>query len=159
MIIHIFHTRSSQVHLFVGLTAESFLFKVGNYMANALRFPTKNEINRGYFCFVWICLSEVYGNAGRLAARVFRNCRHQVPSIYWIELLQILTSDTAASRQQCSHSVHFSLINRLKSTGWTNKLNILTIVRSVHTVFMCFVFVWEQTATYVTYIKKTDWFL
>jgi hypothetical protein len=40
-------------------------------------------------------------------------------------------------------------------TGCTNKLNILTTVRSVHTVFtrtcMCFVFVWEQTATCATY--------
>jgi hypothetical protein len=27
-------------------------------------------------------------------------------------------------------------------------------VRSAHTAFMCFVFVWEQTATYAIYIKK-----
>jgi hypothetical protein len=33
-------------------------------------------------------------------------------------------------------------------TGCTNKLNILTIVRSAKTAFMCFVFVWEQTATW-----------
>jgi hypothetical protein len=35
--------------------------------------------------------------------------------------------------------------------GRTNKLNILTTVRSAHTVFMCFVFVWEQTETFATY--------
>jgi hypothetical protein len=27
----------------------------------------------------------------------------------------------------------------------------LTIVRSANTVFMCFVFIWEQTATCATY--------
>jgi hypothetical protein len=42
-------------------------------------------------------------------------------------------------------------------TGCTNKLSILTTVRSAHILFMCFVFVWEQTATCVIYIKK-DWF-
>jgi hypothetical protein len=31
---------------------------------------------------------------------------------------------------------------------------ILTTVRPVHTVFMRFVFVWEQTATYATHIKN-----
>ena len=31
------------------------------------------------------------------------------------------------------------------------KVNIATTVRSAHTVFMCFVFIWEQTATCVTY--------
>jgi hypothetical protein len=38
--------------------------------------------------------------------------------------------------------------------GWTNKLIILTIVCSAHTVFMLFVLVWEQTATCAIYIKK-----
>jgi len=32
MIIHTFHTRSSQVLLFVGLTAESFLCKVRQWL-------------------------------------------------------------------------------------------------------------------------------
>jgi hypothetical protein len=36
-------------------------------------------------------------------------------------------------------------------TGCNNGLNILTIVRSAHTVFTRFVFVWEQTATCATY--------
>ena len=31
------------------------------------------------------------------------------------------------------------------------KVNIATTVRSAHTVFMCFVFTWEQTATCATY--------
>jgi hypothetical protein len=35
--------------------------------------------------------------------------------------------------------------------GCTNELNILIIVRSAHTVSMCFVFVWEQTATCAAY--------
>jgi hypothetical protein len=38
-------------------------------------------------------------------------------------------------------------------TGCTNKLNILTTIRSAHIVFMCFVFVLEQTKTYAIYIK------
>ena len=33
----------------------------------------------------------------------------------------------------------------------SSKVNIATIVRSAHTVFMCFVFIWEQTATCATY--------
>jgi hypothetical protein len=40
---------------------------------------------------------------------------------------------------------------RLLVTGSTRKLNILTTVRSAHTVFICFVFVWEQTATCAIY--------
>ena len=31
------------------------------------------------------------------------------------------------------------------------KVNIATTVRSAHTVFMCFVFIWKQTATCATY--------
>jgi len=34
--------------------------------------------------------------------------------------------------------------------GLTN-LKISTTVRSAHTVFMCFVFIWEETATCATY--------
>jgi hypothetical protein len=52
---------------------------------------------------------------------------------------------------------HFCLYLTFKSplvTGCTNKLNILIIVRSSHTVFMCFVFISEQTATYAIYIKN-----
>jgi Ni,Fe-hydrogenase I cytochrome b subunit len=36
--------------------------------------------------------------------------------------------------------VHINLLNLLV-TGCTNKLNIVTIVRSAHTLFMCFVFI------------------
>jgi hypothetical protein len=35
--------------------------------------------------------------------------------------------------------------------GCTIKLDILKIVRSAHTVFMCFIYIREQTATCVTY--------
>jgi hypothetical protein len=45
-------------------------------------------------------------------------------------------------------------IHSLLVTECTNKLKILTTVRSAHTVFTCFVFVWEQTATCATYIKN-----
>jgi hypothetical protein len=38
--------------------------------------------------------------------------------------------------------------------GCTNKLNILTTVCSTNTVFLCFVFVQEQTATSAIYIKN-----
>jgi hypothetical protein len=48
----------------------------------------------------------------------------------------------------------------LKPTGYVTHQQVKnsTIVPSVHTVFMCFVFIWEQTATYAPY-KKTDRFL
>jgi hypothetical protein len=36
--------------------------------------------------------------------------------------------------------------------GCTNKLNILAIVRSSHSVFMCFSFIWEQIVICATYI-------
>jgi hypothetical protein len=51
-------------------------------------------------------------------------------------------------------------LNLLKPNvyGMHQQVKILTTVRSAHTVFMCFVFVWKQT-TCATYIKKTDWFL
>ena len=32
-----------------------------------------------------------------------------------------------------------------------HQFNISTTVRSAHNVFMCFVFIWEQTATCATY--------
>jgi hypothetical protein len=38
--------------------------------------------------------------------------------------------------------------------GCSNKLNILTLVRSARTVYMCFVFISEQTATCAIYIKN-----
>ena len=45
------------------------------------------------------------------------------------------------------------LIDLLKPTGHVmhQQFNITTTVRSAHTVFMCFVFIWEQTATCATY--------
>ena len=45
------------------------------------------------------------------------------------------------------------LLNLLWPTGYVmhHQFNIATTVRSAHTVFMCFVFIWEQTATYTTY--------
>jgi len=46
-----------------------------------------------------------------------------------------------------------SFINLLKPTGYVmhQPVQHSTIVRSAHTVFMCFVFIWEQTATCATY--------
>ena len=43
-------------------------------------------------------------------------------------------------------------INLLKPTGYVmhQQFNIPTTVRSAHTVFICFVFTWEQTATCAT---------
>jgi len=43
--------------------------------------------------------------------------------------------------------------NLLKPTGHMmhQHFNIQLTVRSAHTVFMCFVFIWEQTATCATY--------
>ena len=42
--------------------------------------------------------------------------------------------------------------NLLKPTAYV--MDHSTIVRSAHTVFMCFVFIWEQTATCAAYIIK-----
>ena len=44
-------------------------------------------------------------------------------------------------------------INLLKPSGYETHQQVLhsTTVRSAHTVFMCFVFIWEQTATCATY--------
>ena len=44
-------------------------------------------------------------------------------------------------------------INLLKPTGYVMHQQFIhsTTVRSAHTVFMCFVFIWEQTATCATY--------
>ena len=39
----------------------------------------------------------------------------------------------------------------LHVTCCTKKPNISTTVRSAHTVFMCFLFIWEQTASCATY--------
>jgi signal transduction histidine kinase len=43
--------------------------------------------------------------------------------------------------------------NLLKPVGYVRQqqVKLSAIVLSVHTVFMCFVFIWEQTATYATY--------
>jgi len=44
-------------------------------------------------------------------------------------------------------------VNLLKPTGYVmhQQVNHSTTVRSAHTVFMCFVFIWEQTSTCATY--------
>ena len=44
-------------------------------------------------------------------------------------------------------------LNFLKPTGYVmhQQFNISTIVSSAHTVFMCFVFIWEQTVTCAAY--------
>ena len=49
--------------------------------------------------------------------------------------------------------VFWQYINLLQPTGYVmhHQFNIL---RSAHTVFMCFVFIWEQTATCATYSIK-----
>ena len=45
-------------------------------------------------------------------------------------------------------------LNLLKPTGYVmhQQVQHSRIVRSAHTVFICFVFIWEQTATCATYI-------
>jgi hypothetical protein len=46
------------------------------------------------------------------------------------------------------------LVNLLKPTGYVMHQHVeqSLILRSAHTVFMCFVFIWEQTANCATYI-------
>ena len=48
-------------------------------------------------------------------------------------------------------------INHLMPTGYMlhQQVQHSTTVRSAHTVFVCFVFIWEQTATCATY--STNW--
>jgi len=45
-------------------------------------------------------------------------------------------------------------INFLKPTGYVMHQHVQhsRILRSAHAVFVCFVFIWEQTATCATYI-------
>jgi hypothetical protein len=51
-------------------------------------------------------------------------------------------------------------INLLKPIGYGmhQQVELLTIVPSAHAVFMCFVFVWEQTATCSIYIKRIGFY-
>jgi len=46
-----------------------------------------------------------------------------------------------------------NITNLLKPNGYMihQKVSHLTIVHAAHFVFMCFVFIWEQTATCATY--------
>ena len=50
-------------------------------------------------------------------------------------------------------------INLLKPTGHVmhHQLNIQQLYALPHTVFICFVFIWEQTATFATY--SINWFV
>ena len=59
-----------------------------------------------------------------------------------------------ASRRR-QHNITMDL-NLWKATGYVMHQQVYhsRIVRSPHTVFMCFVFIWEQTATCATYIIK-----
>ena len=52
------------------------------------------------------------------------------------------------------------LINLLNPTGYVmhQQVKHSTTVCSAHTVFMCFVFIWERTATSASF-NITDWFL
>ena len=52
-----------------------------------------------------------------------------------------------------TNKMRIYLINLLKPTCYVmhQQFNIQPTVRSVHTLFMCFVFIWEQAATCATY--------
>jgi len=51
------------------------------------------------------------------------------------------------------HTTAICNLHLLKPTGYVMHQQVWhsTIVRSAHTVFMCFVFIWEKTATCATY--------
>jgi hypothetical protein len=53
----------------------------------------------------------------------------------------------------CVQNVEFFNVNLLKPTGYVmhQQVQHSIIVLSAHTVFMCFVFIWEQTATCAIY--------
>ena len=70
----------------------------------------------------------------------------------------LLTSTGYVMHQQFNilkptgHVMH-QQFNLLKPTGYVmhKQFNIQQLYSSAHTVFMCFVFIWEQTATCATY--------
>jgi hypothetical protein len=57
--------------------------------------------------------------------------------------------------------IMWSDLNFLKPAGYGmhQQVECFNNLRSAHIVFKGFVFVWEQTATFAIYIKKTEWFL
>jgi hypothetical protein len=62
----------------------------------------------------------------------------------------------ARRAETCSVSNKILFFNLSKPTGYEMHQQVeffLTILRSAKTVFMCFVFVWEQTAICAIYIK------
>jgi len=66
-------------------------------------------------------------------------------SIKWLVFITEMKSVYSAVRTGC--------LNKAVCASFL-KVNIATIVRSAHTVFMCFVFIWEQTTTCATYSIK-----
>jgi hypothetical protein len=69
-------------------------------------------------------------------------------SFLQLRVISSLLSHNSQTPVTCVLPLTFKI---LLVTWCTNKFNISRIVRSAHTVFMCFVFIWEQTATCATY--------
>jgi len=88
---------------------------------------TVRSVHTVFMCFVFIW--EQTGNCATY-------------SINWLVFITEMKSVYSAVRTESLNKT---------VCAWSLKVNIATIVRSVHTVFMCFVFIWEQTATCATY--------
>jgi hypothetical protein len=71
---------------------------------------------------------------------------------YWMED-QLQRTNFNKTGFFCTFAPLKKTVNLLKPTGYVMHQQVWhsTIVCSVHTVFMCFVFIWEQIATCATY--------
>jgi len=80
-----------------------------------------------------------------------------VRSVSLLNSIRVTSFEAIKSRCKflgfCRDAAVISTFNRLKPTGYMTHQQVQnsTTVRSAHTVFMCFVFIWEQTATCATY--------
>jgi len=76
---------------------------------------------------------------------------HLSPYAQWYKF--VVVTGLNFRQRDCVVKQPAFIINLLQPTGYVMHQQIWhsTIVRSAHTVFMCFVFIWEQTATCATY--------
>ena len=88
-----------------------------------------------HVCLCLIVVSDVTHEALRQQLRLVTSIEYSVEFIYIVGQIAV------------------SYINLLKPTGHVmhQQVQHSTTVRSDHTVFMCSVFIWEQTATCATY--------
>ena len=105
---------------------------IRNGRGGRLTASTKNSLGVRNKSFTHKCISRYEGKAKFGPDRAIKSCSGSIRKSCMIELASInLSKHTGyVMHQQVEHS---------------------TTVRSAYTIFMCFVFIWEQTATYATY--------